>query len=94
MVNTPLSDQLSARLSVSGQQADGITINSVTGNDRGSEDSQSARLALRWQNDSMDALLTYSRFEADERAALATCDWYGPSDPFAGLAQGGLPLSR
>ena len=45
MVNTPLSDQFSARLSVSGQQADGITINSVTGNDRGSEDSQSARLA-------------------------------------------------
>ena len=91
MLNTPLSDQISARLSVSGQQADGVTINSVTGNDRGNEDSQSARLALRWQNDSMDALLTYSRFEADERGALATCDWYAPSDPFAGLARGGLP---
>ncbi len=91
MVNTPLSDQLSARLSVSGQQADGITINSITGNDRGNEDSKNARLALRWQNDSMDALLTYSRFEADERGALGTCDWVNPSDPFAGLAQGGLP---
>ncbi|MFZ9129739.1 MAG: TonB-dependent receptor [Pseudomonadales bacterium] len=91
MLNTPLSDQISARLSVSGQQADGVIINSVTGNDRGNEDSQSARLALRWQNDALDALLSYSKFEADERGALATCNWYAPSDPFAGLARGGLP---
>lgn len=90
MVNAPMSEEFSARLAVSGQEADGVMINSITGNDRGNEDSRSARLALRWQNESLDALLTYSRFEADERGPLGSCDWYAPSDPFAGLAQGGL----
>ena len=90
VVNAPLSENWAARLSLSGQQADGVIINSFTGKDRGNEDSTNTRFALRYQGDKLDALLSYSNFEADERGPLGSCEWHATDDPFVALGRGGV----
>lgn len=91
VVNAPISENLAARFSYSMNQADGIITNAFTGMDRGNEDSMSYRAALRWEDDALDAQLTFDHFEADERAPLGSCRFTGPADPFAALGLGGLP---
>ena len=90
VINAPLSENWAARLAVSGQKADGVITNSFTGNDRGNEDSRNTRLALRYLGENLDAQLTYSNFEADERGPLGSCDWYATDDPFTALGRGGV----
>ena len=90
VVNAPLSENWAARLSLSGQQADGVITNSFTGKDRGNEDSTNTRFALRYQGDKLDALLSYSNFEADERGPLGSCEWHATDDPFVALGRGGV----
>ena len=90
VVNAPLSANWAARLAISGQQADGVIINSITGKDRGNEDSTNARLSLRYEGESLDAQLTYSKFEADERAPLGSCNWHATDDPMVALGRGGV----
>jgi iron complex outermembrane receptor protein len=90
VVNAPLSENWAARLSLSGQQADGVIINSFTGKDRGNEDSTNTRFALRYQGEKLDALLSYSNFEADERGPLGSCEWHATDDPFVALGRGGV----
>ncbi len=90
VVNAPLSENWAARLSLSGQQADGVIINSFTGSDRGNEDSTNTRFALRYQGEKLDALLSYSNFEADERGPLGSCEWHATDDPFVALGRGGV----
>ena len=90
VVNAPLSENWAARLALSGQQADGVMINSFTGKDRGNEDSTNARFALRYQGDKLDAQLSYTNFEADERGPLGSCTWHATDDPFVELGRGGV----
>jgi iron complex outermembrane receptor protein len=90
VVNAPLSENWAARLSLSGQQADGVITNSFTGKDRGNEDSTNTRFALRYQGEKLDALLTYSNFEADERGPLGSCEWHATDDPFVAVGRGGV----
>ena len=90
VVNAPLSENWAARLSLSGQQADGVITNSFTGKDRGNEDSTNTRFALRYQGEKLDALLSYSNFEADERGPLGSCEWHATDDPFVALGRGGV----
>ena len=90
VVNAPLSENWAARLSLSGQQADGVIINSFTGKDRGNEDSTNARFALRYQGEKLDAQLSYTNFEADERGPLGSCEWHATDDPFVALGRGGV----
>ena len=90
VVNAPLSENWAARLALSGQQADGVMINSFTGKDRGNEDSTNARFALRYQGDKLDAQLSYTNFEADERGPLGSCTWHATDDPFVALGRGGV----
>ena len=90
VVNAPLSGNWAARLALSGQQADGVIINAATGNDRGNEDSTNARFALRYEGENLDAQLTYSNFEADERAPLGSCSWHATDDPMVALGRGGV----
>ena len=90
VVNAPLSANWAARLAISGQQADGVIINSITGKDRGNEDSTNARLSLRYEGESLDAQLTYSKFEADERAPLGSCNWHATDDPMVALGRVGV----
>jgi iron complex outermembrane receptor protein len=90
VVNAPLSENWAARLSLSGQQADGVITNSFTGKDRGNEDSTNTRFALRYQGEKLDAVLTYSNFEAEERGPLGSCEWHATDDPFVALGRGGV----
>jgi iron complex outermembrane receptor protein len=90
VVNAPLSENWAARLALSGQQADGVMINSFTGKDRGNEDSTNTRFALRYQGDKLDAQLSYTNFEADERGPLGSCTWHATDDPFVALGRGGV----
>ena len=48
------------------------------------------RLALGYLGENLDAQLTYSNFEADERGPLGSCDWYATDDPFTALGRGGV----
>ena len=85
--NQPLSDNLAARFALYGKETDGFIKNSLTGKDRGNEDSLSYRASLAWVSDTFNARFTYDHFEADERAALASCRFTGPE---SGLQAGGL----
>ncbi len=87
MVNRVLSDNLTSRFSILGKETDGFITNSVTGNDRGNEDSLSYRASLLGAFDSLTARFTYDHFEANERATLGTCRFNGPEN---GMTAGGL----
>ena len=87
MFNAPINDALSFRFSFLTKQTDGFMINSITGNDRGNEDTTSFRAQLRYDNNDYSANLTFSQFEQDERAALGSCRFTGPEN---GALTGGL----
>ncbi len=87
MFNTPLSDSLAFRFSFLTKETDGYIINSITGNDRGNEDTTSFRAQLKYDTDSYSANLAFSRFDQDERAALGSCRFTGPEN---GALSGGL----
>ena len=89
MINTPITNSLAARFALYDKETDGNIINSVTGKDRGNENSLSYRGSLLWDQDDFSAQFTFDHFEADERAPLGTCRFTGADDPFA--AQG-LPF--
>ena len=89
MVNAPITNSLAARFALYDKKTDGNIINSVTGKDRGNENSLSYRGSLLWDQDDFSAQFTFDHFEADERAPLGTCRFTGADDPFA--AQG-LPF--
>ena len=86
-VNRALSDAVAARVALFGKNTDGYIINSVTGKDRGNEDSLSYRASLLWDLEQFSALLTYDHFESDERAPLGSCRFTGPD---SGMLAGGL----
>jgi iron complex outermembrane receptor protein len=86
-VNRALSDTVAARVALFGKNTDGYIINSVTGKDRGNEDSLSYRASLLWDLEQFSALLTYDHFESDERAPLGSCRFTGPD---SGMLAGGL----
>lgn len=81
-LNLPISDNLSSRFSISDTKTDGFITNSLTGNDRGNEDSQSYRASFLWDLEKYSAQFTYDHFEANERAPLASCRFTGPNNPF------------
>ena len=87
MFNTPLSDSLAFRFSFLTKETDGYIINSITGNDRGNEDTTSFRAQLKYDADAYSANLAFSRFDQDERAALGSCRFTGPEN---GALSGGL----
>jgi iron complex outermembrane receptor protein len=87
MFNTPLSDSLAFRFSFLTKETDGYIINSITGNDRGNEDTTSFRAQLKYDTDAYSANLAFSRFDQDERAALGSCRFTGPEN---GALSGGL----
>ena len=87
MFNTPLSDSLAFRFSFLTKETDGYIINSITGNDRGNEDTISFRAQLKYDTDAYSANLAFSRFDQDERAALGSCRFTGPEN---GALSGGL----
>ncbi len=87
MFNTPLSDSLAFRFSFLTKETDGYIINSITGNDRGNEDTTSFRAQLKYDRDAYSANLAFSRFDQDERAALGSCRFTGPEN---GALSGGL----
>lgn len=86
-INRALSDTVAARVALFGKNTDGYIINSVTGKDRGNEDSLSYRASLLWDLEQFSALLTYDHFESDERAPLGSCRFTGPD---SGMLAGGL----
>ncbi|MDB3995026.1 TonB-dependent receptor [Gammaproteobacteria bacterium] len=87
MFNTPINDSLSFRFSFLTKETDGFMINSITGKDRGNEDTTSFRAQLRYDNEAYSANLAFSQFEQDERAALGSCRFTGPEN---GALSGGL----
>ena len=87
MFNTPLSDSLAFRFSFLTKETDGYIINSITGNDRGNEDTTSFRAQLKYDTDAYSANLAFSRFDQDERSALGSCRFTGPEN---GALSGGL----
>lgn len=88
-VNRALSDTLAARVALFGKTTDGHIVNSVTGNDRGNEDSLSYRASLLWDLEQFSALFIYDHFEANERAQLASCRFTGPDN---GMQAGTIPM--
>ena len=90
MVNRPITDNLAARFALYGKETDGFIVNSLTGNDRGNESSLSYRASLLWEAGDLSALLTFDRFEQDERAPLGSCH-HSTSAPTNGFLAGGLP---
>ena len=86
-VNRVLSDNLASRFSLYAKETDGFITNSITGKDRGNEDSLSYRGSLLGTFGDVTARLTYDHFEADERAPLGSCRFTGPE---SGMAAGGL----
>ena len=78
-MNRALTDTLAARVALFGKTTDGHIINSITGNDRGNEDSLSYRASLLWDLEQFSALFTYDHFEANERAPLGSCRFTGAS---------------
>ena len=80
MINRPINDNLAFRFAFIDKKTDGFIINSLTGNDRGNENSTSFRAQLRYENDGYMANLAISNFDADERAQLGSCRWNGPAD--------------
>ena len=87
MFNTPLSDSLAFRFSFLTKETDGFIINSITGKDRGNEDTTSFRAQLKYDTDAYTANLAFSRFDQDERASLGSCRFTGPEN---GALSGGL----
>ena len=87
MFNTPLSDSLAFRFSFLTKETDGFMINSITGKDRGNEDTTSFRAQLKYDTDAYTANLAFSRFDQDERASLGSCRFTGPEN---GALSGGL----
>ena len=87
MFNTPLSDSLAFRFSFLTKETDGFIVNSITGNDRGNEDTTSFRAQLKYDTDAYTANLAFSRFDQDERASLGSCRFTGPEN---GALSGGL----
>ncbi|MEM7079112.1 MAG: TonB-dependent receptor [Pseudomonadota bacterium] len=85
--NQPLTDSLAARVALYSKKTDGFIVNSLTGNDRGNEDSLSYRGTLSWDLENFSAILTYDHFEADELGPLGSCRFTGPDD---GNTAGGL----
>ena len=81
MLNVPLSDTLAARLAVQHRESDGYVRNTGTGEDWNDENSQMARLSLRWQpNEQL-------HWRSDRRdmqrvreklSGLGSCEWGGP----------------
>ena len=90
MVNRPITDNLAARVALYGKETDGYIVNSLTGNDRGNESSLSYRASLLWEAGDFSALLSYDRFEQDERAPLGSCH-HSTTAPENGMLAGGLP---
>ena len=86
--NLPASESLAFRFSVYDKQTDGFIDNTITGKDRGNENSTSYRASVLWELDPFSAQLSFDRFEADERGPLGSCRFTGPSNPFTagGLA--------
>ena len=87
MFNTSLSESLAFRFSFLTKETDGYIINSITGNDRGNEDTTSFRAQLKYDTDAYSANLAFSRFDQDERSALGSCRFTGPEN---GALSGGL----
>ena len=85
--NQPLTDTLAARFALYSKETDGFMKNSITGNDRGNEDSLSYRASFSWELENYSALFIHDHFEADERAPLGSCRFTGPD---SGFAAGGL----
>lgn len=78
--NQPLGEGLAMRFSLYDREADGFIINSLTGNDRGNDNALSYRGSLAWTPGAHSVQFTYDHFEADERAALASCRFTAPED--------------
>lgn len=90
MINIPLSDTFAARLAVQHREADGYVKNTGTGDDWNDENSQMARLSLRWQpNDRFLGDLIVDMQRARELPGLGSCEWGGPDNgaetPFLSL---------
>ena len=87
--NVPVSDYLAFRFSAYDKATDGFIENSLTGKDRGNENSTTWRASALLDVERFSAQVSFDRFEADERGPLATCRFTGPDNPFAaqGLAQ-------
>ncbi len=86
-VNRVLTDNIASRFSLYAKETDGFITNSISGKDRGNEDSLSYRGSLLGTFGDLTAQLTYDHFEADERAPLGTCRFTGPEN---GMTAGGL----
>ena len=81
MLNMPLSDSLAARLAVQHREADGYVKNTGTGEDWNDENSQMARLSLRWQpNDRFLGDLIVDMQRVRELSGLGSCEWGGPDN--------------
>lgn len=87
MVNRVLTDNIASRFAIYAKETDGFITNSLSGMDRGNEDSLSYRGSLLGTFDDFTARFTYDHFEADERAPLGTCRFTGPEN---GMTAGGL----
>ena len=85
VANFAASDSLAFRLSAHDKQTDGFITNSLTGKDRGNENSTNLRASALWEVDNFSAQLSWDRFEARERAPLGSCRFTGPDDPSAAL---------
>ena len=79
-VNQPLTDNLYFRGSLYKKSNDGYLENMQGGDDLGFHDNTAARLALRYETDVIDAVLTYHQEERDQDPSVY---W----DPAAGLPQ-------
>ena len=81
MVNVPISDTLAARLAFQHRESDGYVHNTATGEDWSDENSQGARLSLRFTpNDRVTADLIIEAQRARELSTLGSCEWTEPDD--------------
>ncbi len=87
MFNTPFSDNVSARVAYYGKATDGHTLNQLTGNYHGDEDTASLRASIAGTGEVYSARITYEHFESQNASPLGHCKFYGPDD---GMLAGGL----
>ena len=91
MLNLPLGDTLSARMAFQHLEADGYVENVATGEHWNDENSQMARVSLRWMpNDRFMADLIVDLQRTREMADLGSCEWSGPVNG-AQAAPGSFP---
>ncbi len=87
MLNLPLGEDLSLRVSGQLRKADGYVENTETGKDWNDTNNLSARATLAWKpSEALAAHLSMEYFRSREHPSLGNCEWFAPESGAAASA--------